>query len=305
MPMGAGSSVGSSRVRDFAYHRPVSIEAALTLLASPDARPLSGGTDLVPQLREARRTATHIVDLKAIAELRRIDVDASGGVTIGAAVSASAIADHPLIAHKFPAVAMACRLIGSWQIQNRATLGGNVCNAAPSADGVPPLVCYGAIARVASRDGPRQIRVEEMFEGPGRTSLKAGDLLTALYLPPPPERSATAYLRFTPRREMDIAVVGVGAYLALGEGGRIAGARLALASVAPTPIRATAAEAALVGQPPSMAVLGRAAQLAAEAARPISDTRGSADYRRHLVGVLTRRVLDDCLKSLGVTIEAA
>ena len=138
-------------MRDFAYHRPLSIEAALGQLAANGARLLAGGTDLVPQLREGRRDAAHVVDIKQIGDLVRIEAQSDGGVVIGAAASAASIAHHPHIVRYFPAVASACRLIGSWQIQNRASLGGNVCNAAPSADGVPPLICCGATARVASR----------------------------------------------------------------------------------------------------------------------------------------------------------
>jgi CO/xanthine dehydrogenase FAD-binding subunit len=291
-------------VRDFAYHRPVSIGGALDALAAGDARALAGGTDLVAQLREGRRQADHVVDVKRIAGLAGIEVHADGGVTIGAAATATNIAVHPHVAKHFPAVASACRLIGSWQIQNRATLGGNLCNAAPSADGIPPLICHGAVAQIASRARHRETPVEALFEGPGRTTLAPGEILTALHLPAAPPRSAAAYLRFTPRREMDIAIAGVGAWLQLDAAGNITAARIALASVAPTPLRATAAERALVGQAPSRALLEAAGGLAAGEAKPISDTRGSADYRRHLVGVLSRRALAVCLEQLNMTVDA-
>ena len=291
-------------MQDFAYHRPLSLNDALSALAGEGARALAGGTDLVAQLREGRRTAAHVVDIKRISGLSSIEVHADGGATIGAAASATVIAAHPYIAKHFPAVTQACRLIGSWQIQNRATLGGNVCNAAPSADGIPPLICLGAIARVASKTGQRDIPVETLFTGPGRTTLAPGEILTALHLPLPRPRSAAAYLRFTPRREMDIAIAGVGVWIQLDATGRVEATRIALASVAPTPVRAPAAEQALLGQSPSGILLERAGALAASDARPISDMRGSADYRRHLVDVLTRRALSACLHHLEITVDA-
>jgi xanthine dehydrogenase FAD-binding subunit len=292
------------RVQDFAFHRPLSIDVALAALAVQDARPLAGGTDLVPQLREGRRSAAHVIDVKRIAGLADLVVLADGSVSIGSAASATAISLHPHVAKHFPAVASACRLIGSWQIQNRATLGGNVCNAAPSADGIPPLICHDAIAQIASSRGEREILVECLFAGPGRTILEPGEILTGLRLPAPPPRSAAAYLRFTPRREMDIAIAGVGAWVQLDASRKIVAARIALASVAPTPMRALSAERILTGHAPASALLITAGTAAAGDARPISDTRGSADYRRHLVAVLTRRALTACLNQLNVSIEA-
>jgi CO/xanthine dehydrogenase FAD-binding subunit len=292
-------------LQDFAYHRPLSIEAALGLMAPHGARPLAGGTDLIPQLREGRREAAHVVDIKQIIVLTRIESQPDGGVVIGAAASASAIAHHPHIVRYFPVIAAACRLIGSWQIQNRATLGGNVCNAAPSADGVPPLMCHGATARVVSRQGQREMPVDMLFAGPGRTTLKPGELLMALHVPPPAPRSAAVYLRFTPRREMDIAIAGAGTWVQLDAAGKIAAARIALASVAPTPLRAVAAEQILIGQSPSKDIVEQAAQCAARTCTPISDTRGSIDYRRQLVAVLTKRALGECLTTLGIKLEAA
>jgi carbon-monoxide dehydrogenase medium subunit len=199
---------------------------------------------------------------------------------------------------------LSAQLIGGVQVQNRASLGGNICNAAPSADGVPALICLAARAVAAGPAGRREMAVEEVFAGPGRTSLAAGELLVAIRLPPPAPRSAACYLRFTPRREMDIAVAGSGVWLRLGEDGAIADARIVLASVAPTPIRAPAAERKLVGEKPGSALFEEAGRLAAKDARPISDTRGSADYRRTLVAVLTARALADCCRQLDVEVIA-
>jgi carbon-monoxide dehydrogenase medium subunit len=286
-------------LQDFAYVCPETVAHALAALRDGDARPLAGGTDLIPQLRECRRRADRLVDLKRIPELTAIGALPDGGVSIGAAATASEVARQPGMAERYPAIALSARLIGGVQVQNRASLGGNICNAAPSADAVPALICHGARVSIAGPGGPREMDLELLFAAPGRTVLAAGEVLVSILLPPPPPRSAAAYLRFTPRREMDIAVAGAGALIALDGAGRIATARIALASVAPTPVRAPSAERALLGERPTEALLAEAGRRAAAEARPISDTRGSADYRRELVAVLTRRALGECCRRLG------
>jgi carbon-monoxide dehydrogenase medium subunit len=292
-------------LQDFFYERPETIAEAIAAMRADDARALAGGTDLVPQLREGRRRAARIVDLKHIPELTAITVLPDGSVSIGAAVTATAVARHAAIAAGYPAVAESAQLIGGVQVQNRASLGGNICNAAPSADGVPALICHGAQALIAGPEGTREMPVEAIFAGPGRTTLAAGELLVAIRLPPVTPSAAGAYRRFTPRREMDIAIAGAGAWLRLGEDGAIAEARLALASVAPTPIRAPTAERKLVGGRPSGALFEEAGRLAAQDARPISDTRGSAAYRGTLVAVLMARALADCGRRLGLEVAIA
>jgi CO/xanthine dehydrogenase FAD-binding subunit len=277
----------------FEYLRPETVDAAVAALVDGEARALVGGTDLVPQIREGRRHASRIVDLKHIGELTAITVRPDGGVTIGAAATATAVSQHGAIASAYPAIAQSARLIGGVQVQNRASLGGNICNAAPSADAVPALLALAASAVIAGRNGRREVALAELLRGPGRTTLKPGELLVAIILPPPTPRSAAAYLRFTPRREMDIAIAGAAAWIALDRDGAIAAARIVLASVAPTAIRAPTAEARLIGERPTAALMAEAGRLAAENARPISDTRGSADYRRTLVSVLTARALAD------------
>jgi carbon-monoxide dehydrogenase medium subunit len=277
----------------FEYLRPVTIEAAVTALMDGGARALAGGTDLVPQIREGRRHAARLVDLKHVAELTAITPDADGSVTIGAAATATTVSRHAAVARGYPAVASSARLIGGVQIQNRASLGGNICNAAPSADAVPALLVHEARGVVVGRDGRRDVALSELLRGPGRTALEPGELLVAIVLPPPTPRSAASYLRFTPRREMDIAVAGVATWIALDGDGTIAAARIVLASVAPTAIRAPTAEARLLGERPTPALMVEAGRLAAQDARPISDTRGSAGYRRTLVSVLTARALAD------------
>jgi carbon-monoxide dehydrogenase medium subunit len=285
-------------VQEFVYESPRTIDDAVAALARGNARALAGGTDLIPQLREGRRQAGRIVDLKRIPELTAIAALPDGGFCIGAAATALAVARHAGLAAAYPAVAQSAQLIGGVQIQNRASLGGNICNAAPSADAVPALICHEARALIAGRNGRREVTVESLFRGPGRTALEGGEILVSILLPPAAPRSAAKYLRFTPRREMDIAIAGAAAWIQLDAQGAVADARIVLASVAPTPIRAPSAERKLIGETPTRVLLEEAGRLAAGDARPISDTRGSADYRRSLVAVLTGRALADCCRQL-------
>ncbi|MEZ5816083.1 MAG: xanthine dehydrogenase family protein subunit M [Hyphomicrobiaceae bacterium] len=283
----------------FSYERPETVDAAVQMLEGDQARPLAGGTDLIPQLREGRREVRVVVDLKHIAAARGIGRWTDGGWRIGATVSVRELGGDPGLAQEHPALIAAARLIGSVQIQSRATLGGNLCNGAPSADAVPLLMSLEANAQIAGQGGQRIVPVESLCIGPGKTSLAPGELLVALLLPPRPERSAARYLRFTPRREMDIAIAGSGVAVTLDQSGAVAAARITLASVAPVPLRAGKAETRLIGERPTAALLAEAAQIAAKEARPISDTRASADYRRELVAVLTRRALEACVAEAG------
>ena len=290
-------------MQEFVYERPRTVEEAVAAMRGDDARALAGGTDLIPQLREGRRRAGRVVDLKYIAELTAISALPDGGIAIGAAATATVLSRHATIAANYAAISQSACLIGGVQVQNRASLGGNICNAAPSADAVPALVCHQARAVVAGPNGRREVAVEALFKGPGKTSLEPGEILVAILLPPAQPRSAAKYLRFTPRREMDIAIAGAGTWLRLDADGAIAEARIVLASVGPTPMRAPTAEQKLAGERPTRALLEEAGRLAAADARPISDTRGSADYRRSLVAVLTARALGDCCGQLGIGIE--
>ena len=292
-------------MRDFGYERPNSIEHAVRELARGGAFALAGGTDLIVQMREGLRDVDHVVDLKRISGLVGMVETEGGAMRIGAATPVAVIARDARVQTRYPALASACGMIGSAQIQARASLGGNVCNASPSADAVPPLMCLNAQAEIAGPEGSRACQVEEILTGPGQTSLKKSEIVSAFVVPPPSERSTSAYIRFTPRREMDIAVVGVGAAINLADDGTISGARITLASVGPTALRVHQAEERLSGQTPKAALFEEAAGLARSTASPISDTRGSADYRRSLVGVLTRRALVACCSQLGITLEAA
>jgi CO/xanthine dehydrogenase FAD-binding subunit len=290
-------------VQDLIYHAPSTVAEALAILARDGGRALVGGTDLIPQLREGRRAVAHVVDLKRVTELKQLKRTSDGAWMIGAAVSVSALGRNTQFAAEHAPLLEAARLIGSVQIQNRAGLGGNICNAAPSADGVPLLVCLGAQAHIAGPHGMRIIPVADVGVAPGRTSLEASEILLAIALPPRTPRSGAKYLRFTPRREMDIAIAGAAARITCRADGIIDDARIALASVAPTVMTAATARACLVGQRPSAALFVQAGAAAAAEARPISDARGSADYRRHLVAVLTRRALETCAAEAGLTIE--
>jgi xanthine dehydrogenase FAD-binding subunit len=292
-------------LQDFIYACPKTIEQAVAFMRAGDARALAGGTDLVPQLREGRRRAGTIVDLKRIPELTAVSPMPEGGVSIGAAANATVVSRHAAVLHGYPAIAESARLIGGVQIQNRASLGGNICNAAPSADVVPALVCHEACAVIEGGRGRHRLPVEQLFKGPGRTALEAGEILVSILLPPTQTLSATKYLRFTPRREMDIAIAGAGTSIKLAGNGTIAWTRIALASVAPTPIRAPSAEQCLTGERPTPSLFKEAGQLAANDARPISDTRGSGDYRRSLIAILTARALADCFRQLQVALGAA
>jgi carbon-monoxide dehydrogenase medium subunit len=279
----------------FSYERPGTVEAAVQMLGSATARALAGGTDLIPQLREGRRSAALVVDLKHVPACVGVDRLADGGWRIGAATSVRRLADEPGLRRDHPGLIEAAQLIGSLQVQSRASLGGNLANGAPSADAVPLLISLGAVAEIADATGRRQQPVAEIPAGPGRSTLPPGALIVALLLPPRAERSAARYLRFTPRREMDIAVAGSGVALSLGAGGEITTARITLASVGPVPLCAEKAEARLIGGRPEAGLLAEAARIAATEAKPISDTRASADYRRELVEVLTRRALATCV----------
>ncbi len=280
-------------MRPFTYHRPDSLKAATALLARLDgrARPLAGGTDLLVKLRAGALAVDHVVDIKSIPETTRIAFDAARGLAFGAAVPCADLCANREAARRYPALVEAAGLIGGAAIQSRATIGGNLCNAAPSADSAPALIVLGARCLIAGPGGRRWVAAADFCTGPGRTALAAGEILVAIQVPPPAPRSGAAYERFIPRGEMDIAVAGAAAWLVLDKG-LISDARIALAAVGPKPLAAGKAAAALVGKPPGHDAFARAAAAAREAARPISDVRGSAGQRLHLVEVLVRRVLE-------------
>ena len=280
-------------MRRFEMILPSSVKECVQALAEHGsaAKVVAGGTDLLPQLKNHLLKPGVVVDLSGVPPLHQLTQD-SGGLRIGAAVTARALErDARLQAPAYRGLAESGALVGSVQVRHLASVGGNICNAAPSADMIPPLLALDAEAVIAGPRGERRVPLRDYITGVRKTVLGAGELLVELVVPDPGPRSGGAYLRHTPRRELDIAVVGVGSQVTLGDGGVCRKARIALAAVAPTPVHATAAERSLEGQTLTPERVEQAARLAVEAARPISDQRGSAEFRRHLVRVLTRRTL--------------
>ena len=278
----------------FDYATARSVDEAVSLLAKygDQARPLAGGTDIIVAVREGRRKVAMLVDIKSIPEVNQLSFDMAQGLTIGAAVPCYRIYDDQEIAAAYPGLIDAFSLIGGTAIQGRASVGGNLCNASPAADTIPALIAHEATCVIAGPNGRREMPVEQFCTGPGRTALQNGEFLVALRMPPPRPNSGGQYLRFIPRNEMDIAVVGVGARVVLNQDQTsFVSARIALGAVAPTPLFVEAAGAVLAGKPVSDDIIQQAAEAAQAAARPIDDMRGTAQYRKHLVGVLTRRAL--------------
>ncbi len=279
------------------YVAPTSVEEATQLLASePDARVFAGATDWVPQIQAGRPPPGIMVDLKRIprlVELRRDEGDGTNGAswTIGAATPAARLTEEDAFRADFPGLTEASGLIGSDQIQNRASLGGNLCNGSPAADTVPAMVVNHAQAVIASSSGTRTIPVAEVVTGPGSTSLEPGELVVEIEVKCPPANTADAYLRFIPRTEMDIAVVGVAARITLDDSGNCSDAQIALGAVAPTVVRVPEAEQALVGSPIDDDTLAAVAAAASAACNPIDDKRGTKEYRRQVAGVLAKRVV--------------
>lgn len=293
-------------MKNFEYVAPRAVEEAVEALSTSHgvARPIAGGTDLVVQLQEGRKTVDRLVDLGRIPELRRVDI--GEGLRLGAAAPCVDVYSNISVRRAYPILVDAVSIIGSTQIQSRASVGGNLCNAAPSGDSIPALICLDAQAVIAGPKGRRTVPVDGFCTGPGRTILEPGEILVELVIGPPEAGEGGRYLRFIPRNEMDIAVAGAGSLVRIDpETGAIAHARIALASVAPTPLRVVDAERALVGRPPSPETIAAAARIAAAQARPISDVRGSADYRRHLVEVLVKRSLVEALRRAGAPVDDA
>ena len=278
----------------FDYARVKSVDEAVALLAEKNgsARVLSGGTDLLVALREGRLSTELVVDVKQVPELAEMTYDPSGGLVLGAAVSCQRMYDDETVAAAYPGLMDSAHLIGGVQIQGRASLGGNLCNASPAADGIPALIAHAAVCTVAGPNGRRDVAVEDFCVAPGRTVLEPGEFLVNMRMPAPKPGFGAAYLRFIPRNEMDIAVVGVGASVQLSDDGTtFERARIALAAVAPRPLFVPEAGDSLAGKPVDEESMAQAAELAQLAATPITDMRGTAEFRKHIVGVLTRRTL--------------
>jgi len=272
------------------YEAPESLNGAVALLAGAtgDARVLAGGTDLLVQMRADIVDPELIVDIKKIPETRGI-TEEKGGWRIGAAVTAAELKEHPKLKQVWPGVVEAANLIGSTQVQGRATLGGNLCNGSPAADSVPALIAAGAVATVAGPQGMRNIPVEDVMLGPRQLALRKGEIVVSFLLPPRPPRSGDAYLRFIPRTEMDIAVVGAGVSLTVDSAGTITAARVSLGAVAPRVLLVAEAAHAIVGSRFDEAARERLVAAARAACRPIDDKRGTTEFRIDVAGVLARR----------------
>lgn len=285
-------------MRAIDYVAPTSLSEAVSVLSANGdrARPLAGGTDIIVQLRGGRRELDVLVDAKSIPELNQIEMTDSG-LRLGAAVPCYEIYQNQAVAAAYPGLIDAAGLIGSIQIQGRASIGGNLCNAAPSGDSIPPVITLGGEAHINGPNGWRAVAAEDFCTGPGRSVLEPGEILVGIQIPAPAANSGTAYLRFIPRNEMDIAVAGVSSSVVLDASGQtIQSARIALASVGPTPILATAAGDSLAGKAVSDDAIAEAGRLASEAATPITDMRGTIRQRHHLVDVLTRRTLNIAIR---------
>jgi len=274
----------------FEYVAPTSVdEAVKALMSAPAARVLAGGTDLIVQMKAGRASPGAVVDLKRIPGSIGIRREADGGFTIGAATSGAAIGEDAALVRAWPGVVEATNLIGSTQVQGRASLGGNLCNASPAADSVPALIAARASCVIVGPAGRREAPVEAIQAGPGRTTLQPGEFILEFRLPPRPTRAADAYLRLIPRTEMDIAVVGAGVNLVLDAAGIVTEAHVSLGAVAPKTLLVAEAGAALVGGKLNDAALDRLDAAARAACHPIDDKRGTVDYRTKIAGVLARR----------------
>ena len=288
------------------YEAPETAERACQLLSAESgvARVLAGGTDLLVQIKTDVIEPALVVDIKRIPETRQIALDA-GGWRVGAAVTGAELKEHAAFKAAWPGVVEAANLIGSTQVQGRATMGGNLCNGSPAADSVPALIAAGAKALIVGPKGRRELPVEDVMVGVRKLALTKGEIITAFVLPARPKHGGDAYLRFIPRTEMDIAVVGCGVSLVLDAAGVCTGARLSLGAVAERPLLVSDAAKVLVGTKVDAAALDKLAAAASAACRPIDDKRGTKDFRIKVAGVLARRTaqiaLDRALGKAGTT----
>ena len=272
-----------------------SIDEAVSVLNEHGdrARIIAGGTDILVMMRAGRRLADVVVDVKDIPELNEMTYTAEGGLTLGAAVPCYRIYQDAAVSAAYPGLIDSATLIGGIQIQGRASIGGNLCNAAPSGDSIPAVIALGGVCNIAGPNGARQMPAEDFCTAPGQNALQQGEMLVSIDFPAPAPNSGANYQRFIPRNEMDIAVAGVGSSVVLdGSGQNFVSGRVALASVAPTPVFSRAAGDSLAGKPVNDETIRAASELAMADAKPINDMRGTIRQRIHLIGVLTRRTLN-------------
>ena len=281
------------------YYAPENIDEAVELLEKfgSKARCLAGGTDILVQTRSERFELDAIIDVKKIPELTKVNWT-ENNLIFGSAVPCYVLYEDKEISSKFPGIIDAASLIGGIQIQSRASLGGNLCNASPSADGICPLIVHNAKCVITGPKGYREVSVNEFCVSPGKNLLNEGEFLISLKVPLPSTGFGAAYERFIPRNEMDIAVAAVGSSVVIDDG-KITDSKIALAAVGPTPIFAQKASEFLVGKDASDENLNQASQIAQDSCSPITDMRGDVEFRKHLIGVLTRRTLDLAIKRAG------
>jgi carbon-monoxide dehydrogenase medium subunit len=281
----------------FEYAAPATLAEAVAVLGRGNGKAsvLAGGTDLLVEIREHLRRPDCVVNIKRIPGLAALGYDGARGLGFGALVTAREIELSPVVREKYPGLGQAVRELGSIQVRNRATVVGNICRASPSADTLPPLIADGAAARIFGPAGERVVQLEDFFTGPGRTVLRPDELVTEITVPPPPPHTGRVYIKHGRRKAMELATVGVAVSLTLA-GDRCREVRIALGAVAPTPIRARAAEACLRDRTIDARLIETAAHAAMAESRPIGNVRASADYRRQMVGVLTRRALGQALE---------
>lgn len=286
------------RLPKFDYTKPKSIGEALELLggnSNGKYKVFAGGTDVIGKLKGRLIEVPEVlVDLKGISGLDYIEYDKQFGLRIGALATISSVANSAIVKERFPMLAQGANAIASTQVQNRGTIAGNICNAVPSADSAPALLCLGARILTANKKGERTIGIDGFFAGPNKTTLKPDEILKEIQVPSMPERGRGEYIKLSPRSRMDLAVVGVGA-MVVSKNGVFEDVRLGLGAVSPTPIRARKAEAKLIGAKVDDETIGRAAKSASEECRPIDDHRASAEYRRMMVEVLVKRAIHRCL----------
>jgi CO/xanthine dehydrogenase FAD-binding subunit len=282
-----------------AYHAPDTLDQASSLLAAnKGAKPLAGGTDLIVQMQSGRAAPAAIIDLKRIASLREIREEA-GYFAIGAAVPCTSLKNNKALVAEWPGVVEAANLIGSVQVRNRATMSGNLCNASPAADSVPALVAAGATAVVRGASGEREVPVEQIPTGPGKTSLADGEFVSEIRIPRQQKGGSDAYLRSIPRTEMDIAVVGAGASIVLDASGTCTAARIAVGAAAPTVLLVEEASKALVGSKLDDGAVAKMMEAVSAACNPIDDKRGTVAYRKAMAGVLAKRVVQIARERAG------
>ena len=282
---------------DMSYEAPQSLDAAVALLAGANGggKVLAGGTDVLVQLHAEMIEPDVLVDIKYIADVRQMS-EVSGVWRVGAAVPGMKVIDNPGFSSAWPGVCDGVALIGSVQVKGRASIGGNLCNASPAADSIPALIAANAVATIIGPDGTREDAVENIVTGPGKTSLGDGEFIVSFSFPARPAHSGDCYMRLTPRTEMDIAVVGVGANLTLDDSGVCTAARIAVCAVAPTPLLVADAAAALVGTKLDDAAMESMIAAVRAACNPISDKRGTKEYRIKTAGVIARRAVEKALE---------